>query len=219
MISATEQNYLKAIYKLSYRFGTEELASTGDLAKILGSSPATVTDTLQRLSRKNMVHYRRYQGATLSDEGLGVATELIRLHRLWEVFLVEKLGYGWHEVHAIAEQLEHVYEEGLAEKLDAFLGHPTHDPHGDPITDRSREQPELVMLSELEEGSGFTIGRVADSDPEWLQFAASQGLLPGIYGRIMVIRKADAILELLIKRKPVFISMASAEKVFVNPNN
>ena len=125
MISATEQNYLKAIYKLSYRFGTEELASTGDLAKILGSSPATVTDTLQRLSRKNMVHYRRYQGATLSDEGLGMAMELIRLHRLWEVFLVEKLGYGWHQVHAIAEQLEHVYEEGLAEKLDAFLGHPT----------------------------------------------------------------------------------------------
>jgi DtxR family Mn-dependent transcriptional regulator len=218
MISATEQNYLKAIYKLSYRFGTEELASTGDLAKILGSSPATVTDTLQRLSRKNMVHYRRYQGATLSDEGLGMAMELIRLHRLWEVFLVEKLGYGWHQVHAIAEQLEHVYEEGLAEKLDTFLGHPTHDPHGDPIAEHRREQPELLMLAELDEGSGFTVGRVADTDPEWLQFAAAQGLLPGTYGRIMVIRKADALLELLINRKPVFISMPSAEKIFVTPS-
>ena len=218
MISVTEQNYLKAIYKLSYRFSSEELASTGDLAKILGSSPATVTDTLQRLSRKNMVHYRRYQGATLTDEGLGIATELIRLHRLWEVFLVEKLGYGWHEVHPIAEQLEHVYEKGLAEKLDAFLGHPTHDPHGDPIQDNIGEHKELSALSELEEGSGFTVGRVVDSDPEWLQFAATQGLLPGTYGRIMVIRKADALLELLINRKPVFISLASAEKIFVTQN-
>lgn len=218
MVSPTEQNYLKAIYKLSYRYGVEELASTGDLAKMLGSSPATVTDTLQRLSRKNLVQYRRYQGATLTDEGLGMATELIRLHRLWEVFLVEKLGYGWHEVHPIAEQLEHVYETGLAEKLDTFLGHPTHDPHGDPILDDSRERKDLCALAELEEGSGFTVGRVADSDPEWLQFAATQGLLPGTYGRIMVIRKADALMELLINRKPVFISMASAGKIFVTPN-
>ena len=91
MISATEQNYLKAIYKLSFRYGHQEPASTGDLARLLGSTPATVTDTLQRLSRKNMVHYQRYQGATLSGPGLGMATELIRLHRLWEVFLVDKL--------------------------------------------------------------------------------------------------------------------------------
>lgn len=218
MISVTEQNYLKAVYKLSYRYGKEELANTGELAKILGSSPATVTDTLQRLSRKKMVHYRRYQGATLTDEGLGIAMELIRLHRLWEVFLVEKLGYGWHEVHPIAEQLEHVYEKGLAEKLDVFLGNPTHDPHGDPIMDDSREPKDLCPLSELDEGSGFTVGRVVDNDPEWLQFAATQGLLPGTYGRIIVIRKADALLELLVNRKPVYISLASAGKIFVTPN-
>ncbi len=218
MISATEQNYLKAIYKLSFRYGHQEPASTGDLARLLGSTPATVTDTLQRLSRKNLVHYQRYQGATLSGPGLGMATELIRLHRLWEVFLVDKLGYGWHEVHAIAEQLEHVFEEGLAERLDTFLGHPTHDPHGDPIRDDSRDRSELSTLADLEEGAGFTVGRVADGDAAWLQFAAAQGLLPGTFGRIMVIRKADALLELLINRKPVFISQASAEKIFVIPN-
>jgi DtxR family Mn-dependent transcriptional regulator len=217
MVSTTEQNYIKAIYKLSYRFGAEEMAATGDLAKELGSTPATVTDTLQRLSRKNLVNYQRYQGVTLTAAGLGVATELIRLHRLWEVFLVDKLGYGWHEVHPIAEQLEHVFEEGLAERLDAFLGHPTHDPHGDPIIDDSLKSKTLCVLGDLQEGAGFIVSRVEDGDADWLQFAAKQGLLPGVYGRIMVIRKADELFELLINRKPVFISRASAEKIYVTP--
>jgi DtxR family Mn-dependent transcriptional regulator len=217
-ISATEQNYLKAIYKLSYRFGKESLASTGDLAKELSATPATVTDTLQRLSRKNLIHYLRYQGVTLTDEGMGIATDLIRLHRLWEVFLVEKLGYGWHEVHDIAEQLEHVFEEGLAERLDAFLGHPTHDPHGDPIVADPQEQQSLSPLSDLEDGASFTVHRVADGDTEWLQFAARQGLVPGTTGRIMEFIKADALLALLVNKKQVFISLASAEKIFVTPN-
>ncbi len=217
-ISSTEQNYLKAIYKLSYRYGKESLASTGALAKEVNATPATVTDTLQRLSRKNLIYYRRYQGVTLTDEGLGIATDLIRLHRLWEVFLVDKLGYGWHEVHDIAEQLEHVFEAGLAERLDAFLGHPTHDPHGDPIVADPQVQQSLIPMSDLEDGASFTVQRVADGDTEWLQFAARQGLVPGTTGRIMEFIKADALLALLINKKQIFISLASAEKIFVTPN-
>jgi DtxR family transcriptional regulator, Mn-dependent transcriptional regulator len=214
--SITEQNYLKAIYKLSHAYGRPEAVSTGDLATELATTAATVTDTLQRLARKRWVEYERYRGVTLTPEGHGIAGDLIRLHRLWEVFLVEKLGYAWHEVHPIAEQLEHVYHEDLAERLGEYLGNPTHDPHGDPIIGNNDQ--DLVALSELDEGAGFVISRVDDQDPAWLIFAAEQGLVPGQTGRLMRIRAVDGVLEIQLGRKSVFLGKSSVERVLVKPN-
>ncbi len=213
MASITEQNYLKAIYKLGHMYGKAEAVSTGDLAQELGTTAATVTDTLQRLSRKRWVEYERYKGVVLTGEGLGMAAELVGLHRLWEVFLVEKLGYAWHEVHDIAEQLEHVYHAELAVRLGNYLGNPTHDPHGDPIFGKGDET--LCKLSEFEEGAGFVISRVDDQDPEWLVFAAEQGLLPGVSGRLMRLRPIDGVFELLLGRKQVFLGTNSADKLMV----
>lgn len=138
MNTRAEENYLKAIFKLSELArprSERETASipTNAIAVEMGTSAASVTDMIQRLSEKGLVHYEKYRGVLLTDTGRQLATQLVRRHRLWEVFLVDKLGFTWHEVHDLAEELEHVGSEDLTDRLDAFLGHPRFDPHGDPI--------------------------------------------------------------------------------------
>jgi DtxR family Mn-dependent transcriptional regulator len=137
MHTYTEENYLKAIYKLSEH--SEEEVTTNAIAELLETKSSSVSDMLRKLAEKGLIHYTKYRGVTLTEEGRQIAVRIIRKHRLWEVFLVEKLGLGWEEVHPMAEELEHINFERLIDKLDAFLGYPEFDPHGDPIPSASGE--------------------------------------------------------------------------------
>ncbi len=159
MLSFTEENYLKAIYKIHER--TKAAASTNAIAEIMDTTAASVTDMMRKLSAKEMIQYEKYKGSRLTAQGAVVATSLIRRHRLWETFLVDKLSFSWEEVHELAEQLEHIKSDKLIEQLDEFLDYPKYDPHGDPIPNAEgkftiREQ---MMLSQLQIGeSGVLIG-------------------------------------------------------------
>lgn len=179
-ISHTEENYLKAIFKISERSGSN--ASTNAIAQAMDTSAASVTDMIKRLSEKTLINYEKYKGVTLSDAGQQIATSLIRKHRLWEVFLVEQLQFSWDEVHEIAEQLEHIKSEELVTRLDAFLAHPKFDPHGDPIPDAEgnftfRKQ---VLLMDLEIGKEGIVVGVQDTSPQFLQYLDQMKLVLGV---------------------------------------
>jgi len=188
-ISTAEENYLKAIFAIAEKEG--KTASTNAIAAVLSTTAASVTDMLKRLSDKNLIRYEKYRGVQLTEEGVRLATTLIRKHRLWEVFLVDKLGFAWDEVHALAEQLEHIQGEALVEKLDEFLGFPRFDPHGDPIPDAEgrwtyRHQ---VPLSTLEVSRRGVITGVDDHSTAFLQFLDRMGLTLG--AEVQVIERFD----------------------------
>ncbi|NNF20808.1 MAG: metal-dependent transcriptional regulator [Saprospiraceae bacterium] len=156
MATRTEEDYIKAIFKITEK--NQGSANTNAIAKHLSTSAASVTDMLKRLSEKEYFHYEKYKGVYLTSKGIDMAIKLIRKHRLWEVFLVNKLNFSWDEVHDIAEQLEHIQSEALIEKLDHYLGHPKYDPHGDPIPNAEgkftlRSQDSLFNLCIGEKGS------------------------------------------------------------------
>ena len=130
-LSKSEENYLKSIFNLS-EFGNKQV-STNSISKILNIEPASVTDMIKKLSKKNLIYHEKYKGSTISKSGIKIALQIIRRHRLWEVFLVIHLNFKWDEVHAIAEQLEHIKSKTLVNRLDTFLNFPSYDPHGDPI--------------------------------------------------------------------------------------
>ena len=170
MATSTEEDYIKAIFKITER--NQGTASTNSVAEHLSTSPASVTDMLKRLSEKEYFHYEKYKGVYLTNKGRELATQLIRKHRLWEYFLVNKLQFSWDEVHDIAEQLEHVKSDKLIEKLDAYLGSPKYDPHGDPIPNAEgkftiRTQVSLFNLSVGEEA--VVVG-VKEHDKPFLQY-------------------------------------------------
>lgn len=159
MISQTEENYLKAIYKISEK--DKKAVSTNSISEKMNTSAASVTDMIKRLSTKGLVNYEKYKGVTLSDSGNKHATHLIRKHRLWEVFLVDQLKFNWEEVHDIAEQMEHINSEALVVRLDNYLGNPKFDPHGDPIPNAEGRYTlrSQIALSELSvDDSGTLIG-------------------------------------------------------------
>ncbi|MEM6321109.1 MAG: metal-dependent transcriptional regulator [Bacteroidota bacterium] len=171
-ISKTEENYLKAIFKLYEETAT--LVSTNAIAKEMNTKAASVTDMIQRLSsdEKKLIHYKKRKGVKLTEAGNKIATSLIRRHRLWETFLVEKLNFSWDEVHEIAEELEHIKAEKLIDRLDEFLGRPKFDPHGDPIPDAAgnftfRKQ---ILLTELQENQEGVVVGVLDDSPSFLQY-------------------------------------------------
>jgi DtxR family Mn-dependent transcriptional regulator len=178
MNSITEENYLKAIYGLSI----DGAASTNAIAERLQTKASSVTDMAKKLADKNLVFYKKYQGVQLTETGLAIALKIIRKHRLWEVFLVEKLNFKWDEVHDIAEQLEHINSVELTKRLDEFLNYPKFDPHGDPIPDAAgnmaaRNQAKLLSELKINE-SGIIVG-VQDSDANFLQYLESQQLVLG----------------------------------------
>jgi len=155
MISFAEENYLKAIFKITEK--DRKSAGTNAIAQILNTSAASVTDMIQRLSEKELVSYEKYRGVSLSPSGNKIATDLIRKHRLWEVFLADKLHFSWEKIHDIAEQMEHIKSVELIDKLDNYLGNPRFDPHGDPIPTKEgkfmiRNQYSLDLLNEGETG-------------------------------------------------------------------
>jgi DtxR family Mn-dependent transcriptional regulator len=186
-LSAAVQDYAKAIYTLEQRDGA---ATTSALAALLEVRPASVSGMLRKLAALELVEHERYRGVRLTDAGRLVALEVIRHHRLLELFLVESLGMSWDEVHAEAEVLEHALSEQLEELIPAKLGHPTTDPHGDPIPSRELTlAPERATrnLYELEPGTQAVFVRVSDTDPEMLRFLADRGIAPG--ARLEVIER------------------------------
>ncbi len=217
MLSFTEENYLKIIYlKLEQTNGQE--VNTNDLALHTNTKAASVTDMLKKLAEKELIHYKKYQGVTLSESGEKIALKVIRKHRLWEYFLVESLGFGWDEVHQIAEQLEHIDSEKLTERLAIFLKNPEFDPHGDPIPDANGIFPNRIQhkLSEIEINHAATMTGVTVHTPSFLKLLDQSSISLGTIIKVLTINDFDNSFELLINdSKRVFISYEVAKNILV----
>ena len=187
MFSTTEENYLKAIFSLESNLGT--VISTNHIAKKLETKASSVTDMIKKLALKNLLVYTKYKGVSLSSQGRKVATSIVRKHRLWETFLVDKLGFNWDEVHDIAEQLEHIKSDKLILKLDSYLEYPQSDPHGDPIPDKNGliRKENRILLSDSKKGGEYKIIGIKDSSDSFLQYLDS--LKINIKTKIKIVEK------------------------------
>lgn len=201
MTSLAEENYLKAIYTLQEKNATT--ASTSALAECLDVSAASVTDFIKKMSVKKLITYEKSKGVTLTDKGKKIALAIIRKHRLWEVWLVEKLGFKWDEVHDIAEQLEHIASDDLITKLDVHLGHPTTDPHGDLIPDATgkfvKTTSKPLATYAIKDTLKF-IG-VADHSTNFLQYLTKSNIALGDTITIESIEDFDQSFIVLINKK------------------
>ena len=206
---------MKAICHLAELSGTA--VSTNALAEEMATKPSSVTDMAKKLAEKGLLHYKRYQGVLLTDAGRKTAMSIIRKHRLWEVFLVEKLGFAWDEVHEVAEQLEHIKSEKLIDKLDELLDFPKYDPHGDPIPTKEGEfnKRDKQLLSELPVGTqGICVG-VRDSSAVFLRYLDKNGISLG--KRLSVVAKEpfDGSLRLKIEENHHTVSRQIAENLYL----
>jgi len=221
MISFTEENYLKIIYILSEQYGGNEV-STNQLAEHTQTKAASVSDMLRKLAEKNYINYRKYQGVTLTNTGEKIALNIIRKHRLWEVFLVEKLGFGWDEIHEIAEQLEHIDSLELTERLDSFLGKPKFDPHGDPIPDSKGKMPSVSYqkLSEIPLNESVVMMGVSVYSPVFLQHLDKYQITLGSTLKVLAISDFDKSFNLLLNdSNQVFVSHEVARNLLVKSQN
>jgi len=215
MQSFTEENYLKVIYHLSKI--SSNAVQTNAIAEKMETRAASVTDMIKKLAEKKLVDYIKYQGVTLTTAGETAAIRIVRKHRLWEVFLVEKLKFKWDEVHDIAEELEHINSSALIERLDDFLGFPKRDPHGDPIPNQDGifEPSENVHLQQLGKGyTGIIIGVTEHSSP-FLKHLEKLGLTIGVTLTVQEITDFDGSVELLVDSKKVNISKEVAQHILV----
>ncbi|RKS26488.1 DtxR family Mn-dependent transcriptional regulator [Flavobacterium endophyticum] len=211
----SEENYLKTIYHLTTASDSE--VSTNAIAERMETKASSVTDMLKKLAEKDLVNYKKYQGVSLTSAGKSEAKMIVRKHRLWEVFLVEKLDFSWDEVHDIAEQLEHIKSEQLINKLDDFLDNPTEDPHGDPIPDREGRivKIEKQLLSELSENQvGVCVG-VKDTSSEFLKYLDKQEIALGSKIEFLSRESFDLSLRIRVDKKELTISNKIASNLFV----
>jgi DtxR family Mn-dependent transcriptional regulator len=216
MLTFTEENYLKAIYHISQN-GNHEV-STNAISDCLQTKPASVTDMLRKLAQKNVINYIKYQGVTLTNMGRKEALQIVRKHRLWEVFLVEKLKFNWDEVHEIAEQLEHIQSKLLIKRLDEFLGFPQHDPHGDPIPNEEGEMSakKQICLSEVAVNSHGIVISLKETSPLFLQYLDKLNIYIGAKLKITDRIEFDSSLEIQIDgKKSVTISNEIAKNIMV----
>jgi DtxR family Mn-dependent transcriptional regulator len=217
MPSHTEENYLKTIYKLA-EAEPEQDVSTNRIAAALTTRAASVTDMLRRLADKELLRYEKYRGVQLTPEGRRLALLTVRKHRLWEVFLVQKLGFNWDEVHEVAEELEHVQSALLMRRLDEFLNFPTLDPHGDPIPaeDGAMRRPTHRLLADLCVGDRGTLAAVKDTSPPFLQYLDKVGLPLGAHLKVLDKVTYDNSLEVRINReRTVLISAEVGRNLFI----
>ena len=211
----SEENYLKTIYHLTIISNSE--ISTNAIAEKMETKASSVTDMLKKLAEKDLVNYKKYQGVSLTEQGKKAAKMIVRKHRLWEVFLVDKLDFSWDEVHDIAEQLEHIKSEKLINKLDDFLGNPTEDPHGYPIPDANGQivKIEKQLLSELRENqAGICVG-VKDTSSEFLKYLDKQGIALGSIIEIVGRESFDLSMKIKVVNKDLTISNKIASNLFV----
>ncbi len=214
----SEENYLKAIYHLTTSNNTD--VSTNAIAETMDTKASSVTDMLKKLAEKDLVNYKKYQGVSLTQKGGLAAKMIVRKHRLWEVFLVEKLDFSWDEVHDIAEQLEHIKSEKLINKLDDFLGNPTEDPHGDPIPNAQGQilKIEKQLLSELTVNQiGVCVG-VKDTSSEFLKYLDKQEISLGSLIEFIEREAFDLSLKIKVDAKVLIISNKIASNIFIKLN-
>ncbi|RXR33507.1 metal-dependent transcriptional regulator [Flavobacterium piscinae] len=211
----SEENYIKVIYHLS--LVSPKGINTNAIAGMIESKASSVTDMVKKLAEKELVDYQKYQGVTLTQKGLHAAKMIVRKHRLWEVFLVEKLDFTWDEVHDLAEELEHIKSEKLINRLDEFLGFPKEDPHGDPIPDRYGQmiKVEKQLLSEVGLNKKVMCLGVKDSSPSFLQYLDKHQISLGSEIEIINKEAFDMSLTILMNGKEILISNKIAGNLFV----
>ena len=218
MSTPHEENYLKSIYKLVEKSPTASgLAANTSIANDLGINPASVSDMLKRLHDKGYIVYQKQKGASLTATGKKVAVKIIRKHRLWEVFLVEKMSFAWDEVHEVAEQLEHIQSEQLIERLDKLLGHSKTCPHGDPIPDSKGNimKPKTILLSETLEGKNYAVKSFKDTSAEFLRYLDRVKLKVGSKISVVEVEEYDGTRVIEVGKDRIAVSKKVAEVIFV----
>lgn len=217
-LTQSEENYLKAIFTLSQ--DAEDAISTNDLAEKMLTKASSVTDMLKKLCEKELLEYQKYQGCTLTNAGKSHALAIIRKHRLWETFLVEKLSFGWDEVHEIAEQLEHIHSTELTDRLDEFLGFPKVDPHGEPIPGKDGKIESVsnrILLSEAVIGTKAIVMGVEDDQTEFLQYLNKIGLHLGTQIDILDKLSFDGSIIVSMNDRQVQFSITIAKQISIKP--
>ncbi|MEZ4884268.1 MAG: metal-dependent transcriptional regulator [Chitinophagales bacterium] len=217
MISTTEEDYLKAIYHIHENMEGNHV-KTSAIAQSMNTSAASVTDMMKRLNEKQLVIHEKYKGVRLTKIGEDIVKKLIRKHRLWEVFLVEKLKFTWDEIHEIAEQLEHIHSPTLTNRLDAFLGHPKFDPHGDPIPDEQGNiyERKQFLLSDLQKGQKVVIVGVVQHEPRFLRYLAEQQLVLGTTLELLKYYEFDGSMTLQVSdNRTLTISSKVSQNLYV----
>jgi DtxR family Mn-dependent transcriptional regulator len=214
--TTSEENYLKAIWKLE----SEGLhASTNAISERLNTRPASVTDMLKKLTEKKLLHYQSHRGVKLTSEGKKISLAIVRRHRLWESFLVEKLHFPWHEVHDIAEELEHISNPSLIERLDRFLGQPKTDPHGDPIPDKEgiMKEQKQIPLSALPENQPARIAAVSDRNSDLLELLTHKKIQIGTELKVLKRFSFDGSAEIQLKgrNQKITVSTQLADSIFI----
>ncbi|MBO0320771.1 metal-dependent transcriptional regulator [Muricauda sp. CAU 1633] len=218
-MTRSEENYLKTIFHLGG--GDSNSITTNAIAEQMETKPSSVTDMAKKLSEKGLVDYVRYQGVSLTDAGVKTALSIIRKHRLWEVFLVQKLDFTWDEVHEVAEQLEHIKSEKLIDKIDELLDFPKYDPHGDPIPtkDGKFQERDKKLLSEMPINSqGVCVG-VKDSSVPFLKFLDKNNIALGNSIKVVDKEDFDHSLHILMNGKELRISHQIASNLYVKKND
>lgn len=216
MFSVSEENYIKAVYHLQRK---GEAVSTNELAARMHTKPASVTDMLKKLKTKKLLDYEPYHGVKLTATGRRIALEIVRRHRLWEYFLVNKIGFAWDEVHEIAEELEHIQHPDLIDKLDAFLGRPAFDPHGDPIPDRDGKMAtvEYRLLTEVKAGEKVLFSSVGLQTPELMNMLKHKKISLGDTIKVLETFDFDQSLDVMINEtRHVSLSFRLARFMLVN---
>jgi DtxR family Mn-dependent transcriptional regulator len=214
--TTSEENYIKCIYHLQQQSG---LVNTNSLAAEMNTRAASVTDMLKKLKTKKLLQYEKYKGFQLNEAGRKAALAVVRKHRLWEFFLVEKLKFDWDKVHSIAEELEHISSEELVQRLDNYLGNPSFDPHGDPIPDRNGVIPVInqLRLADAPLNKTMTVSSVTNQSAQMLEMLKHYNI--GLGTQLTVQRKFDfdGSLEIKVfKQSACIISEQVAKNVFVH---
>ena len=212
-LSKSEENYLKSIFNLS-EFGNKQV-TTNSISKILNIEPASVTDMIKKLSKKKLIYHEKYKGSTISKSGIKIALQIIRRHRLWEVFLYDKLNFKWDKIHDIAEELEHVSSEELIDNLDKFLKYPKIDPHGDPIPNKLGEMNfvDKISISDLNVNENGIVSRIINEDEEFFNLLKKLKIEIGTEVKIVDKIEYDESIEILINKKTVIISKDIANNI------
>lgn len=215
MFTFSEENYLKAIYHLSLQ--SEKGVCTNAIAKKIETKASSVTDMIKKLAEKKVLVYKKYQGVSLTDDGEKRAALIVRKHRLWEVFLVEKLNFNWDEVHDVAEQLEHIKSQKLIDEIDALLGFPTVDPHGDLIPDKNGNlhPTKKRLLSSFEKNESGICTGVQDSSSAFLQFLDKQGIALGKQITVIAKEPFDDSITIKIDDREMTISKKIATNLYL----
>ncbi len=216
MLTQTEENYIKALFKLTFEEGAASVG-TNEIAGLLDVKPATVNNMLKKLREKELVDFKKYGKISMTESGKLRALKIIRKHRLWETFLVEKLEFSWGEVHDVAEQLEHIQSEKLVNQIDKLLGYPTKDPHGEPIPNREGDMIPRTnkTLLDMETGQAVRMVGVKNDSPEFLLYTEKVGLGMNQPLKVSGRQEFDDLIEIEVNGKKSTVSEKFADNIYV----